>query len=145
MVPSTGSPAPMMNQIKNELPLILPITPAESPQKKIRTRNCVMALEEAVEGPEDADHRCDGDDRPRDRRHDADHDLEQHVRGNHQNPDGEGLAADVRECSAAALLDVLAHESIVAGGRARRQGIGSAMAHVARPWRCAISWCVGAR
>src|SRR3954471_14458185 len=42
-VPSTGRPAPTTNQMKNELPLILPITPADSPKKKIRTRYGPMA------------------------------------------------------------------------------------------------------
>src|SRR4051812_466916 len=102
--------------MKNELPLILPITPADSPKKNIRTSQVTKGaprLEELVQSPQHRDdchdHNCD----PRNRGHHADHDLEQDVCSNRQDPDGYYLAADPGECSAATLLDVFAHAPIL--------------------------------
>src|SRR3954454_8293644 len=101
--------------MRNELPLILPITPAESPQKNMRTRKlAIVLLQQPVERPEHADDSGDRNDRPRHGCDDADHDLEQPVGGDHETADRHDPAAEALECPAAALLDVLAHASIVA-------------------------------
>src|SRR5687768_5298354 len=50
-VPSSGSTAPTRNQIQNELPLSLPITAAERPQKNARTTNSTRPLSAARRRP----------------------------------------------------------------------------------------------
>src|SRR3954454_19566677 len=103
--------------MKNELPLILPITPADSPKKNIRTSQVTTGaprLEELVQRPQHGDDGHDHDGDPGHCGHDADHDLEQDVGRDRQDPDGYDLAANSGECSAAALLDVFAHVSILA-------------------------------
>src|SRR5215212_8193969 len=141
--------------MKNELPLILPITPADSPKKNIRTSQVTtgdLRLEELVQGPQHGDDGHDHDGDPCHCRHDADHDLEQDVRRNGQYADGYDLASDSGECSAAALLDVFAHVSIRANGegawayigRAREAGLSTAPSWASRPRTRACAAAAGA-
>src|SRR3954470_10628414 len=125
--------------MKNELPLILPITPADSPKKNIRTSQVTtttpgLRLEELVQGPQHGDDGHDHDGDPGHCSHDADHDLEQDVRRDHQHPDGYDLAADARECAALPLLDVFAHVPILAeragGGIELRANAGGGSAYI---------------
>src|SRR3954451_5041953 len=115
MSPNGGSAAPIRNQTKNELPLILPTTPVASPKKNIRTSQVTAVRPERLaEGPRGRDHghRPHGD--PGHGGHDADHDLEQDVGRDCEDYDGDCLAAETCKGAALPLLDVFAHEPILA-------------------------------
>src|SRR3954454_20691547 len=79
--PRIGTANPMRNQIANELPLILPIVPADRPQKNITTKEGATtgprASEQPVEGPDHGEDREHRDHDPEDERRDADDHLEQ--------------------------------------------------------------------
>ena len=89
-MPIPGSARPTRNQIRNELPFILPITPVATPNTKAMTMK--VTCSEHAQGP---DHRHDGDHGyhdPGDCRDEPEHELEQDIRRDDQNRHGEQLS-----------------------------------------------------
>src|SRR5215208_2926790 len=95
MVPSSGNTAPTRNQMKNELPLSLPITPADRPQKNARTTNSTGSAQHA-EGPDHGHDRHDRDDNPEHCDERADHSLEQQEPREGEDRNGHKLATGIR-------------------------------------------------
>src|SRR5215216_6257998 len=71
IVPMIGSTRPTANQIRKELPLIFPMTPADRP-KQIASAAYSTRLQDA-DGPDDGQDRHDHDRNPRDRHHEPKH------------------------------------------------------------------------
>src|SRR5687768_2323584 len=91
----------MANHTRNELPLIRPTIPPASPEHRAMNTYAppyveLMASEERVDGPQNAD---DGDDRDDDPGHggdEADDDLQQQPRRDGQDDDGDRAAGERR-------------------------------------------------
>src|SRR4051794_6078139 len=95
-VPSSGRTAPTRNQIRNELPLSLPMTPAERPQKNARTTNSTRPRSaQHAQRPDDGHDRHDRDDDPEHCDDRADHGLEEQEPGEREDGDCYHLAPGV--------------------------------------------------
>src|SRR5947209_9175448 len=96
-----GTNPAIMNQSRNELPLILPMIPPAMPKQTMITIRPEPATpgsspKDRLQRPQHRDRHRDHDDRPDDRLDHADHDPDPQRHRGHEDQPGEGASEDRR-------------------------------------------------
>src|SRR5918996_6362207 len=96
-MPIPGSATPTRNQINSEPPFNRAMAAVATPKARaMKMNSTARRASENAQCPDDGDHGHDCDHDPCDGRDPAEHELEQHVRGDREDQHRQGLAGDVR-------------------------------------------------